>query len=83
MMVNYSGTKMQFGGRTNEGRINTTIETIGGFTSKVRDVEDEIRTKLAYNQHWDKQIAESFAKLEEMKNACSMFMAKWKQGKIF
>lgn len=79
-MVNYLVPKLQFGDRTNENHINTTIEKIGGFVSRVRDVEDEINTKLAYNQQWDKQIDETAAKLEEMKNACSMKIAKLKQG---
>lgn len=73
---------MKFGDRTYEGHINTTLEKIGGYTAKVRDVEDEINTKLAYNQQWDKQIDETAAKLEEMKNVWSMKTAKLKQGKL-
>ncbi|XP_066258380.1 structural maintenance of chromosomes protein 5 [Euwallacea similis] len=53
--------------RNHEGNINETNEKIETVSAKVREIEDDMNTKLAENDQWDRQIEEALTKLDDNK----------------
>ncbi|XP_066153338.1 structural maintenance of chromosomes protein 5 [Euwallacea fornicatus] len=66
--------------RNHEGNINEANEKIETLTVKVREIEDDMNTKLAENDQWDRQIEEALSKLDDNKKTYETLMREANQG---